>query len=226
MGGTQMPHAADLRGMLRLSHLLHTSADAFSRKRSLLAGLCDLLGADAGVNVVAHITSPRRRENIVSVVRHGTSRVCEKQLLGGFLKIPGMLSHDRAIPTGVLAEACGVDTAAIRQPARREAGGCSTACGPPPPRRCNGGGVPVRDPDGATGEALHGTGAGAAGHGSCGDELDLSARPIPHGRRGHIAFTASTSNASIPAGGEQRKGDRGNHAAEPEHRASSREGTS
>src|SRR4051812_24040433 len=86
MGVSRSPHAADVRGMLRLCHSLHTSPDAFSRKRSLLAGLCDLLGADAGVNVVAHVTSPRRKEDIVSIIRHGTSRVCEKQLLGRCLR--------------------------------------------------------------------------------------------------------------------------------------------
>ena len=87
MGGSRGPHAADVRGMLRLCHSLHTSPDGHSRKRSLLAGLCDLLGADAGVNVVAHVISPRRRETIVSVVRHGTTGMCEKQLLGRWLRM-------------------------------------------------------------------------------------------------------------------------------------------
>ena len=96
MGGSRGPHAADVRGMLRLCHSLHTFPDAFSRKRSLLAGLCNLLGADAGVNVVAHVSAPRRRENIVSVVRHGgSSRLCEKQLLNGFLRNPGLAPRNR-----------------------------------------------------------------------------------------------------------------------------------
>jgi len=95
MGGSPGPHAADVRGMLRLCHSLHTSPDAFSRKRAFLSGLCDLLEADAGVNVVAHITSPRRRETIVSVVRHGTARVCETQLLGRCLRNYSLHSRDR-----------------------------------------------------------------------------------------------------------------------------------
>jgi DNA-binding CsgD family transcriptional regulator len=81
--------------MLRLCHTLHTSPDAFSRKRSLLLGLCDLMGADAGVNVVAHVTSPRRRENIVSIVRHGAARLCEKQLLAGYLRNCGFAARER-----------------------------------------------------------------------------------------------------------------------------------
>ncbi len=96
MGGPRIPRAADVRGMLRLCHSLHAFPDAFSRKRSLLAGLCHLLDADAGVNVVAHVTTSRRRESIVSVVRHGSSiRLSEKQLLNGFLWNPGLLPRDR-----------------------------------------------------------------------------------------------------------------------------------
>jgi len=83
MGGPRGPRAADVRAMLRLSHVLHTSADAISRKQSFLTGLCDLLEADGGVNVVAHVMWPRRREEIVSVVRHGASTACEKKILGG-----------------------------------------------------------------------------------------------------------------------------------------------
>jgi len=109
MGRTRSPHAADVRGMLRLCHSLHTSPDAFSRKRALLAGLCDLLGADAGINVVAHVTSPRRKENIVSVVSHGTDAVCEKQLLGRFLRNYA-LTNDRGLNATTHASAPAVWT--------------------------------------------------------------------------------------------------------------------
>ena len=83
MGTSRGPRAADVRAMLRLSHVLHTSADAISRKQSFLSGLCDLLDADGGVNVVAHVTRPRSREEIVSVIKHGSGAACEKQLLSG-----------------------------------------------------------------------------------------------------------------------------------------------
>ena len=105
MGGSRSPHAADVRGMLRLCHSLHTSPDALARKRSLLLGLCDLLGADAGVNVVAHVSSPRRRESIVSVVRHGTARVCEKQLLGRCLRNYSFTSDHAQAGHSVLSHA-------------------------------------------------------------------------------------------------------------------------
>ena len=95
MGGSRGPHVGDVRGMLRLCHSLHTSSDGLSRKRALLTGLCELLGADAGVNVVAHVTAPRRRETIVSVVRHGTARICETQLLGRCLRNYSLHSRER-----------------------------------------------------------------------------------------------------------------------------------
>jgi DNA-binding CsgD family transcriptional regulator len=80
--------------MLRLSHVLHTSADPVTRKRHLLAGLCDLLNAESAVSVVAHVEPRRRRETIVSAVRHGAGRVSEKQLLGRCLRCLQLPSKD------------------------------------------------------------------------------------------------------------------------------------
>lgn len=91
------PRAADVRAMLRLSHVLHTAADAVSRKRSFLAGLCDLLSADGAVSVVAHLARPRRGDDIVSVVRHG-SAPCEKQLVTGLLRTRDIDPRHSATP--------------------------------------------------------------------------------------------------------------------------------
>jgi DNA-binding CsgD family transcriptional regulator len=81
MGGTRGPRAADVRAMLRLSHVLHTSSDPVARKRHLLSGLCDMLNAESAMSIVAHV-EPRKRETIVSSIHHGVSRVSEKQVLG------------------------------------------------------------------------------------------------------------------------------------------------
>ena len=86
MGGGRGPRAADVRAMLRLSHLLHTSGDPVARKRHLLAGLCDLLNAESAISIVAHVEPPRKRETLVSVIQHGVSRVPEKQILGRCLR--------------------------------------------------------------------------------------------------------------------------------------------
>jgi len=102
MGGPSGPRAADVRAMLRLSHVLHTSADAVSRKQSFLAGLCQLLEADGGTCVVAHVTRPRRREEIVSVVRHGSCAPCEKKLVGGCLRGGECAFREPAGPAQVL----------------------------------------------------------------------------------------------------------------------------
>jgi DNA-binding CsgD family transcriptional regulator len=82
MVGARGPRAADIKAMLRLSHLLHTSSDPVGRKRHLLAGLCDTLNAESALSIVAHVEPLRKRETIVSTVHHGVSRVSEKHVLG------------------------------------------------------------------------------------------------------------------------------------------------
>jgi DNA-binding CsgD family transcriptional regulator len=75
------PTPADVRSMLRLSRTLHTTLDAVDRKTHLLSGLCDMLDAASALNVVAHVETAPRRQTIVSVTRHGTSRAREDELL-------------------------------------------------------------------------------------------------------------------------------------------------
>jgi DNA-binding CsgD family transcriptional regulator len=81
--------------MLRLCNELHSAADSVSQKHSLLAGLCDLLDAEAGVSIVAHVAAPHRRQHILSVVRHGATRISEKQLLSKCIRNSEFISRNR-----------------------------------------------------------------------------------------------------------------------------------
>lgn len=72
MAGASGPTPADVRAMLRLSHALHTCSDGVARKKQLLAGLCHLLEADSGLDMVSHIQRFARRQTIISATRHGS----------------------------------------------------------------------------------------------------------------------------------------------------------
>ena len=74
MASATSPTPADLRALLRLSHVLHTSADGAARKKILLAQLGELLGASCAVSVVTLVALPSRHYTPVSVVRHGQTR--------------------------------------------------------------------------------------------------------------------------------------------------------
>jgi DNA-binding CsgD family transcriptional regulator len=73
---------ADARALLRLCNALHAAPGKAARKRILLAGLCDLLRADAGVCVVSRTHDGADRDgragggdrgSIVSIVRWAVS---------------------------------------------------------------------------------------------------------------------------------------------------------
>jgi DNA-binding CsgD family transcriptional regulator len=74
MASATSPTPADLRALLRLSHVLHTSADGAARKKILLAQLGELLGASCALSVVTLVALPSRRPTPISVIRHGNSR--------------------------------------------------------------------------------------------------------------------------------------------------------
>ena len=81
MAASREPTPADLRAMLRLSHVVHTSADGVARKQHLLAGLCDLLEASTALSVVAQIDRLCRNQTIVSVNRHGSGELDHEQIV-------------------------------------------------------------------------------------------------------------------------------------------------
>ena len=49
MAGSGTATPGEIRSMLRLSHTLHTSSEPTARKKLLLAGMCELLGADSAL---------------------------------------------------------------------------------------------------------------------------------------------------------------------------------
>lgn len=96
------PTPADVRAMLRLSRALHTSNDAALRKKHLLAGMCDLLGAGSAQVVVAEVQTSRRRHKIISSARHGPGSMREEQVLSRCL--PALSRLPRAAPAALGSE--------------------------------------------------------------------------------------------------------------------------
>lgn len=87
---------ADVRKLLRLNHQVHTSSDPVERKRQLLAGLCDLTGADGGVSVVARVDDDDRRHVTISSVSYGQSPEDEDALVSRFRDLPSQKSDEHA----------------------------------------------------------------------------------------------------------------------------------
>lgn len=70
-------HAMDFmeaRALLRLANRLHATHDPMSRKRGLLAGLCELVEASAGSCVVTHHDPATRKWTVVSDIQYSTTQ--------------------------------------------------------------------------------------------------------------------------------------------------------
>jgi len=72
------PHnlsTSEVIAMLRLANRLHVMHDPMSRKRSLIEGLCELVGGSAGTCVVVHTDPETQKATVISGVVYRASAV-------------------------------------------------------------------------------------------------------------------------------------------------------
>ena len=93
MGGARIATPGEIETMLRLSRKLHTCDDPAARKKHMLDGLCELLGAHSAISVVAHVERIPRRHTLVSVTRLGHPAIQEEHLLGRYLPALRAMPH-------------------------------------------------------------------------------------------------------------------------------------
>jgi DNA-binding CsgD family transcriptional regulator len=95
----QLP-ISDIRALLRLANSLHGAPDPISRKRQMLAGLCELTAAACGAMLVTQREPKSGRQRLISLVEHWPERQAE------VLNIP-----TRLLPAGKVSESSEVYTA-------------------------------------------------------------------------------------------------------------------